>query len=592
MSADRPAISTSGRGPVRSLWGYTRGIRVVLVGLLALDLAANAAALIQPLAARWVLDQLEAHRSVLGPALMLAGVAAVGLVLVGLSTFLLERTGQHVVRGVRRGLVGRVLHAEVGVVERGAVGDFLSRLGSDTTLLEEDIAGSLVHAAASPLTVVAALVLMATVDQPMFLLVVGMLTVTTVAERWSFRWLSRATEDAQARVAGMLSGLQRALIAFRTVKASGTEDLEDRLIGQEADSAYRAGVRAARARAILEVVAMIAVDVTFLVVLAVGAARVASGDLGLPDLVAFLLYVIFLRDPIETTTVAAAALSAGLAAVKRIEEVRTLPPEPVTTHAGPPRASAGGGPADVRFEGVWFGYRGVPVLRDVTVGMGVGLTVLAGPSGSGKTTILSLIERFADVERGRITLEGRDLRDLDRAELRHRLAYVQQEAPLLGDTIRAAALYGVPDPEHADLGGALRAVALDDWVARLPDGLDTVVGERGVAISGGQRQRLAVARALLRGADVLLLDEATSQLDAVSERTLLDSVAHQARTRTVIAATHRLSVAATADQVVLLANGRVRSIGLHDELIRGDRLYRELASVGGGTGQEAGRDIP
>ncbi|TVT43927.1 ABC transporter ATP-binding protein, partial [Amycolatopsis rhizosphaerae] len=370
MSADRPATSTSGRGPVRSLWGYTRGIRVVLVGLLALDLAANAAALIQPLAARWVLDQLEAHRSVLGPALLLAGVAAVGLVLVGLSTFFLERTGQHVVRGVRRGLVGRVLHAEVGVVERRAVGDFLSRLGSDTTLLEEDIAGSLVHAAASPLTVVAALVLMATVDQPMFLLVVGMLTVTTVAERWSFRWLSRATEDAQARVAGMLSGLQRALIAFRTVKASGTEELEDRLIGQEADSAYRAGVRAARARAILEVVAMIAVDVTFLVVLAVGAARVAAGDLGLPDLVAFLLYVIFLRDPIETTTVAAAALSAGLAAVKRIEEVRTLPPEPVTTRAGRPRAPAGGGTGDVRFEGVWFGYDGAPILRDVTVGMG------------------------------------------------------------------------------------------------------------------------------------------------------------------------------------------------------------------------------
>ena len=553
----------------------------MLAGLLVLDLAANGASLVQPLAARWVLDELEAHRGVLGPALALAGAAVAGLALVGISTFLLERTGQQVIRDVRRAMAGRVLFAPVSVVERRPVGDFLSRLASDTTLLEENIAGSLVHAAASPLSVLAALVLMGTIDLPMFALVAALLVITTIAERWSFRRLCRATEDAQDRVARMVSGLQRALVAFRTVKASGTEALEKHVIGAEADSAYHAGVRSAHARAILEVVAMIAVDATFLVVLAVGAARVAAGDMGLPDLVAFLLYVVFLRDPIETTTIAAASLSEGFAAVKRIQEVRDIPGEPVVTEAGRAVAPAGSGPAVVRFENVWFGYHDAPILRAVTLDMDVGLTVLAGPSGAGKTTVLGLIERFADVDRGRITLRGRDLRDMDRTELRRRLAYVQQEAPLLGDTIRSAALYGVPDPDHADLDGALKAVALDAWIARLPDGLDTPVGERGVAISGGQRQRLAVARALLRGADVLLLDEATSQLDAVSERTLLDSVAHEARTSTVIAATHRLSVATAADRIILLADGRVRATGRHGELVHHDRLYRALAGADG-----------
>jgi ABC-type multidrug transport system fused ATPase/permease subunit len=203
------------------------------------------------------------------------------------------------------------------------------------------------------------------------------------------------------------------------------------------------------------------------------------------------------------------------------------------------------------------------VLRDVSFAATQGLTVLVGPSGSGKTTLLSLVERFVDAQQGRVLLDGVDVREWDRAELRGKLAYVQQEAPLLGDTIREAALYAVPDAESVDLAAALRAVALDAWVETLPLGLDTPVGERGVSISGGQRQRLAVARALLRGADVLLLDEATSQLDTVSERTLLESVTHYARSRVVVAVTHRMAVAAEADQVVLFDADGVHVVGKH-----------------------------
>ncbi|GAA4535684.1 ABC transporter ATP-binding protein [Amycolatopsis samaneae] len=564
----------------RLLWGYLKPVRALLGGLLVLELFAHGATLVQPLVARWVMEHLEeGSQALIWPVLMLAGIALVGMVLSWVCTFLLGRTGMRIVRDMRRRLTRRVLCGTVAAVERRPVGDFLSRVGSDTTLLQETVGGAVINAAAAPVAVLGAIVLMGTIDLGMLGLVVGLFAVTTFAEKFALRRVGEAVEQEQAKVASMTSALQRVLIAFRTVKASGTERAEEHRIGSEADAAYRAGVRSVRAEAWVEVIAGASVDLTFLIVLAVGATRVADGTLGVGDLVAFLLYLMYLHEPVEEVFHAASEIAEGLAAVRRVEAVRDLPaerPRPALTAS----VRIPDGPPEVRCEGVWFGYRDQPVLRDVGFVAPVGLTVLVGTSGAGKTTLLSLMERFADVDKGRVLLNGVDVRELDRAELRHRMAYVQQEAPLLGETVREAALYGTEGAE-AGLRDALASVALTSWVDSLPEGLDTRVGERGVAISGGQRQRLAVARALLRGADVLLLDEATSQLDAISERVLLDSLAHQARDRIVLAVTHRLSVAAEADRLVLLEDGQVRAVGRHEDLLRSDPVYRELVDAPG-----------
>ncbi|GGM70483.1 putative ABC transporter ATP-binding protein [Longimycelium tulufanense] len=585
-TAAQEAAPAARGGEWRTLRSYLRPARRLLVGLFFLELIAEGATLIQPLVARSVIEHLEEGRSLLWPVLMLSGIAVVGMVLSWLGTFLIGRAGTGLVRDVRQRLVRRILGAKVAGVERRPVGDFLSRVGSDTTLLQATMADAVVEAAAAPIAILGAIVLMGVIDPVMLALVVGLLAITTVGERYALRRVGEATEQEQARVGSMTAALQRVLIAFRTVKASGTERHEQQQVGSQADGAYRAGVRSARAEAWVEVIAGASMDVTFLVVLAVGATRVASGELGIGGLIAFLLYVMYLREPVETLFDAATDFSEGLAAVRRVEELNLLPQEG-SQAVGPgtrslPRREDG--QLQIRCEGVWFGYRDRPVLQDVSFTAGRGLTVLVGPSGAGKTTLLSLVERFADVDRGRILLDGVDVRELSRSELRRRLAYVQQEAPLLGETVREAALYGVPHPEEADLDEALRSVALDTWVNSLPDGLDTPVGERGVEISGGQRQRLAVARALLRDADVLLLDEATAQLDAISERTLLDSLAHQSHERTVLAITHRLSVAAEADQLVLLDEGRVRAVGRHDDLLTADSMYRELVTAFGAQG--------
>ncbi|MCO5991913.1 ABC transporter ATP-binding protein [Actinoallomurus rhizosphaericola] len=573
-------------GSLRVLWRYVHDMRWFLAVMMVLELVGNAAALSQPLIARWVLDEVKAGGSLSHPLMVLGGLAVIGMTLSGTCTLFLGRGALRLVTNLRCALVRRVLGGSVATVERRPVGDVLSRIGTDTTLLGDTVGDALVRSAATPVVVLAALVLMGTIDVLMLGVVVGVLVITALGEMVAGQRIREATECTQGRVAAMTSSMQRALIAFRTVKASGTEQAESDHACAEAEAAFRAGRRAVRVEAFLGMLAAVSVDVTFLVVLAVGGARVVSGGIGVGDLVAFLLYVMFLGEPIDSLAFTIPQIAQGLAAVRRIEALRSLPAEAEELPSrgrGTERATrtaSNGGPApEVRFDGVWFGYDDRPVLRDVSFAARRGLTVLVGPSGAGKTTLLGLILRFADVDRGRVLLDAVDVRELERDKLRRRLAYVQQEAALLGETVREAMLYGVPSPGSADVRGALRAVALDDWASSLPRGLDTPVGERGVAISGGQRQRLAVARALLRGADVLLLDEATSQLDAVSERTLLDSLAREADSRVVLAATHRVSVAAKADQIVLLIEGGVRAVGPHAALLRSDPVYRELASA-------------
>jgi ATP-binding cassette subfamily C protein len=208
-----------------------------------------------------------------------------------------------------------------------------------------------------------------------------------------------------------------------------------------------------------------------------------------------------------------------------------------------------------------------------------GMTAFVGPSGAGKTTVFSLIERFYEADSGHIRIDGIDVREWPIANLRAAIGYVEQDAPVLSGTLRENLLYGAPHAGEDELHEALRISRLDGFVARLPDGLDTLVGHRGTKLSGGERQRVAIARALLRRPRLLLLDEATSQLDAVNEAALRAAVADAAQTTTVLVVAHRLSTVTMADRIVVMDAGRVRAVGSHAELVAGDPLYAELAAT-------------
>lgn len=263
--------------------------------------------------------------------------------------------------------------------------------------------------------------------------------------------------------------MQRVLLAFRTVKASRTEKHEAEAFDEEARGSYRAGVSVARTEAVADTAALGSVEVTFLLVLGIGAIRVSAGEMNIGDLVALLLYVVYIQEPVGSLVSSAGRLSEGLAAARRVDELLQLEPEaPAGAAVVAHRPSAPDAEPGVRLDRVTFGYPNRPVLRDVTIDAPKGLTVLVGPSGTGKTTVLSLIERFLEPDDGRILLNGADIHEMDLSELRERVAYVQQESPLLGETIRAAAAYGVPDVAPDRLVAVLKSVGLLDWVTSLP----------------------------------------------------------------------------------------------------------------------------
>jgi ATP-binding cassette subfamily B protein len=260
-----------------------------------------------------------------------------------------------------------------------------------------------------------------------------------------------------------------------------------------------------------------------------------------------------------------------------LARITELLDEPLTIADGPDAVPLAPVHHELRLERVSFGYDDRPVLRDLSLTIPAGQHVaIVGPSGAGKSTLLNLLLRFWDPTEGRVLVDGQDLRDLQVASLREQIGVVLQDPFIFDTTLRENIALGRPDATDAEIVAAARGARLHEYITSLPAGYDTVVGERGVRMSGGQRQRLAIARALLRQPSLLILDEPTSALDAQTEREILDTLTELAQGRTTISITHRLSLAATADRIFVLADGRLVEQGSHAELVRAGGLYRRM----------------
>jgi ABC-type multidrug transport system fused ATPase/permease subunit len=536
------------------------------------------AGLAQPLAAKAVIDTLSANQPVLTPIMLLTGlvVGAAGVAAIG--TYLLERTAEGVVLLTRRGLIHQLLRLPVAEVDRLKPGDLLSRVTSDTTLLRTAATSTIVGLANGVLMIVGTIVLMAVLDPVLLGVTLAVILVTIVLTGSLLPQIGRATERAQQAVGEMAAVLERALGAFRTVKASGAENRETAVLDQAAHRAWRQGVSVAAWSALVDILSRLSVHVSFLAVLGVGGARVADGALPLSSLIAFLLYVFYLLSPIASLANAASDLQAGLAAVRRTRQVHVLPVEP----SSPPFVPVTVGAASVAFHCVSFrypGHRG-PVLEEISFQVPPGgTTALVGPSGAGKSTIFALLERFYEPLDGTVVVDGRDVRNWPLAELRAAIGYVEQDAPVLAATLRDNLRFAAPHASDDDIREVIGRTRLDGLLARLPEGLDTVLGHRGITLSGGQRQRIAIARALLRRPRLLLLDEATSQLDAINEHQLRQVLAEVALTTTVLVAAHRLSTVTSANRILVLDAGRLRANGTHADLISTNALYHQLAAT-------------
>ncbi|MFH8292816.1 ABC transporter ATP-binding protein [Streptomyces sp. NPDC018059] len=564
-----------------------------------LTLIGAASGLAQPLAAKALVDRLGADDSITGILVLLTALVILGTAIESVGAYVLERTAESVVLAARRTLIGRLLRLRLPEVERTQPGDLMSRVTSDTTLLRAVTTQSVVSAASGGLTFIATIVLMALMDPVLLCVTLGVIVLIGGAASLAMPKIAQATRRAQEAVGTISTALERAFGAFRTLKASGAERRETETVQEAALEAWRHGVRAAKWQSVAWSSVGLSVQVSFLAVLGIGGARVASGAISISTLVAFLLFLFYLIDPVSRLVEAASQYQVGSAAIARIVQAERLETEELRTGEfgtgefggeglggeglGTEVADrAGAAPASVAFEDVTFRYRDdLPYVHhgvsfDVP---GPGMTAFVGPSGAGKTTVFGLIERFYEATGGRILVDGKDVREWPLAELRAAIGYVEQDAPVLAGTVRENLLFAAPDATDAEVREVLVRARLDGIVERLPEGLETVVGHRGSKLSGGERQRVAIARALLRKPRLLLLDEATSQLDAVNELALRDVVTEVSREVTVLVVAHRLSTVMLADRIVVMDAGKVRAVGTHAELVAADPLYGELAAT-------------
>lgn len=576
--ADKPSVRLPARETWRALYAHFRPHRWVVALGAALTLVGTVTGLAQPLAAKTLVDRLGDDQSITGILALLTALVVLGTAIEAVGAYILERTAESVVLAARRTLIGRLLRLRLPEVERTQPGDLMSRVTSDTTLLRAVTTQSIVSAAAGGLAFVATVVMMGLMDPVLLGVTLGVIVLIGGCVGLLMPKIAQATQRSQEAVGQISTVLERAFGAFRTVKASGAEERETAVVSKAALEAWRHGIRSAKWQSAAWSSVGLAVQVSFLAVLGIGGARVASGAISVSTLVAFLLFLFYLIDPVSRLVEAASQYQVGSAAIARIVEAERLETETLTA----PRGDAGTGPASVVFEDVAFRYRDdLPyVHHGVSFEVpGAGMTAFVGPSGAGKTTVFGLIERFYEASGGRILVDGKDVRDWPLADLRAAIGYVEQDAPVLSGTVRENLVFAAPDASEEQIRDVLVRARLDAVVERLPEGLETVVGHRGSKLSGGERQRVAIARALLRRPRLLLLDEATSQLDAVNEMALRDVVAEVARDVTVLVVAHRLSTVTLADRIVVMDAGKVRAVGTHGELVAADPLYGELAAT-------------
>ena len=587
------------RASFRQLLPYLLEHRKVLAWVIVISVLGAAASLAQPLLVSQVITRVEAAEPLGSLVIVLVALVVASGLLSGFGHYLLQRTGEGVVLSSRRALVRRMLHLPISEFDQRRTGDLVSRVGSDTTLLRAVLTQGLVEAIGGSLVFVGALIAMLVIDPLLLGLTLLVITVSVVTVVMLSMRIRVASRKAQEKVGDLTAAVERAISSVRTVRAANATDREIAAVDEDARGAWRQGITVAKISALVVPISSIALQISFLVVLGVGGFRVASGAIGIADLVAFILFLFLMIGPLGQAFGAVTSVNSALGALGRIQEIIALPSEE-EADAGLTPADASDDRAAISFEDVHFRYPeaahkteaekaiaevvGGHETRDTTVLRGVSFavpqgsrTALVGPSGAGKSTVLALIERFYDPTEGVIRMAGVDIRALDRTELRSRIGYVEQDAPVLAGTLRDNLLLGTPGASDEQCIEVLRRVNLSAVLDRTEAGLDAQVGEDGVMLSGGERQRLAIARALLAAPPILLLDESTSSLDGVNEQLMREAIDAVAHNRTLIVIAHRLSTVIDSDQIVVLEHGQVIGTGTHTELVRDVPLYRDLA---------------
>ncbi|MBK7073661.1 MAG: ATP-binding cassette domain-containing protein [Myxococcales bacterium] len=541
---------------------------------------ASGLSLVYPAAAKYAVDAGLSKQSADDldrVVLLLCAVFVVHAVLVWVRHYSMSWLGERVVADLRALVFDRILRLPLAWFHERRTGELVGRLASDVTVVEGVVGSELSLTLRNAVQLIGGLVLLfvTSVELTLYMLaVIPPIVVGTIIFGRAIRRMSKRVQDGLATVSGHV---QEALGAIQTVQAFVRERHEAGRYRAGVEDAFGRSLALVKWRASFFAAATTAGYVAIAVVVWLGGRAMIRHEITPGQLTSFFLYTFIVAGALAELASLWGALQRAAGATERLYAIIDTVPA-VRDPDAPVPLPAGGGA--IRFEQVDFAYparREQPVLHgfDLTVAPGE-VVALVGPSGAGKTTVLQLLLRFFDVDAGRVTLEGQDVRTLALAELRRATAMVAQEPVLFAGTLRDNIAYGKDGATDAEVERAARDANAHDFITSFPDGYRTVIGERGVKLSGGQKQRIAIARALLVDPRVLILDEATSNLDAESEAQVQDALARLMRGRTTLVVAHRLSTVRDADRIVVIHGGKVAESGRHAELMAAGGLYKRL----------------
>ena len=496
-----------------------------------------------------------------------------------LQSYLTASVSEKVVADLRRDIFGALVYQPPGFFAKRRVGELSSRLASDAGLIQGVLRFGVPEIIRQVTFLVGALVLV-TITHPRLTLVTLTAIPFAALVGWFFgRRVRRLSTNIQDRLADAVARAEQVFTQIRTVQSFTRERYETEAYMGAVNQARDEGLRRAIARASLTGAVTFAAFGAIVMVLWEGGRLVLAGALSPGTLVAFLLYAVTISGAITSLAGFWANLQEAAGAARRIFEILDHPvaiESPAHPRPLPSRVRG-----VVRYEGVTFRYEpNLPrVLEGIDLTLEEGATVaLVGSSGSGKSTLASLIPRFFDVEEGSVTFDGIDVRELALDDLRTRIGIVPQEPMLFAGTVRENIVYGNLEATRAEIEEVSRAAHAADFIETFPDGYDQVVGERGVTLSAGQRQRIAIARVMLERPKLLILDEASSSLDSESEALVQDALERLMEGRTTLVIAHRLSTVIRSDRILVLDQGRIVNEGSHRDLLERsevyDRLYR------------------